>query len=427
MIMRILCLMLLVFTNNILFAQYSKHFEESAMRFDFMHSGGMGTEDYAFVGVAEEPIWGGNRGYLIDTTYYGIQKLEVRDAASGELIYSKCYNTLFNEWLDTHEAATMKRSYPESVQFPFPKNKVIVEIYSRSLKDNSFTKRFSHTVDPNSYEVNRSKPGFVTFDVQYNGHYGKKVDIVILGDGYAANEEALFRADCAKFVEQIFAFSPYKERRGDFNVRAVWTPSKDSGASIPGEGLWLDTHFGAHFYTFGSERYYTISDYTTVCKAAGTVPYDNIYIIGNTLKYGGGGIYNFYGMGSARNKELAGEVHIHEIGHSFASLGDEYAANGYTNEYFSSEREPWEENLTTLKDFSKKKIWNSLLGKGVKIPTEITKRSGKVVGVYEGGGYVEKGVYRPMVNCMMRSLGGDKTFCPVCTEAINQTINRYCK
>ncbi len=353
--------------------------------------------------------------------------LNIRDFETKELLYSKCYNTLFNEWLDTNEAKIMKRSYPESVQFPYPKNKVIVEIYSRSLKDNEFYKKFSHVVDPNAYDIDKRGAEHRTFDLQYNGHYEKKVDIVILGEGYAAYEEELFRNDCAKFVEQIFSFSPYKERRKDFNVRAVWTPSKDSGVTIPGENIWLDTFFGGNFYTFGSERYFTIEDYTTVCKAAGSVPYDNIYIIGNTLKYGGGGIYNFYGMGSARNKELAGEVHIHEIGHSFVSLGDEYAANGFTNEYFSSEREPWEENLTTLKDFSKKKIWNSLLPKNTPIPTKITKKSTKRVGVYEGGGYVEKGVYRPMVNCLMRSLGGEKIFCPVCTEAINQTIDRYCK
>ncbi len=207
---------------------------------------------------------------------------------------------------------------------------------------------------------------------------------MILGEGYSEQEEELFHEDCARFTEQIFQFEPYKSRRSDFNVRAVWTPSKDSGVTIPGERLWLDTFFGGNFYTFGSERYFTIEDYTTVCKTAGAVPYDNIYIIGNTLKYGGGGIYNFYGMGSARNKELAGEVHIHEIGHSFVSLGDEYDYAGYVNDYFSPEREPWEENLTTLKDFSKKKIWNSLLGKGVSIPTVKTKRNEKIVGVYEG-------------------------------------------
>ncbi len=171
---RLFAFIILLLVSNTLYAQYSKYFETSAMRFDFMHSGGMGEVSYAFVGVEQEPIWGGNPNYLIDTTNYGIQLLQVRNFESGELIYSKCYNTLFNEWLDTVEAKEMKRSYPESVQFPFPKEKVVVEIYSRSLKDNSFRKMFTHTVDPNCYTVSKRKNNYKTFDLQYNGHYAKR-------------------------------------------------------------------------------------------------------------------------------------------------------------------------------------------------------------------------------------------------------------
>lgn len=417
---------LLTMISSLSFAQYEKNFEDKAMRFDFMHAGDKNTEEYFFVGVTEEPIWGGSRTQLVDTDDYGVQMVKVVDFATGKVLYSKGYCTLFNEWLDTEEAATTRRSYPESIQFPFPKNKVIVEIYSRSKKDNTFVKKFSQAVDPSSYTVSRRSPKYKTFDIQYNGHHAQKVDIVILSEGYDATSEALFKEDCEKFTDAIFAFEPFKSNRKNFNVRAVWTPSKNSGVTIPGEGLWLETAFGGNFYTFDSERYFTIENYTKVCEAAGNVPYDAIYILGNTLKYGGGGIYNFYAMGSARNKELAGEVHVHEFGHSLAGLGDEYAANGFSNEFYSSEREPWEENLTTLKDFSRKKIWNSVLTKGVPIPTTINPKTENSVGVFEGAGYCEKGVYRPVVNCMMRSFTGDRTFCPVCSKAIEKIINKYC-
>lgn len=421
--------MLLVLSSGMVYSQvsYDKYFTSAAMRFDFMHAGGMGTEAYYYVGVAKETVWGGNPNYLIDTTHYGIQMLKVLDAETKEIIFTKCYNTLFNEWLDTDEALKEMRSYPESVQFPFPKRDIVVEIYTRSLKDNSYSLKFSQHVSPESYNVSERATGYKSFDIQYNGHHAHKVDFVILSEGYAADEEELFKADCEKFTESIFAFSPFKERRSDFNVRAVWVPSLDSGVTVPGEHTWRSTAFNGKFYTFDSERYFTIENYTKVSEAAGTVPYDAIYILGNTLKYGGGGIYNFYAMGSARNKELAGEVHIHEIGHSFAALADEYATPAAVNEYFSSHREPWEENVTTLADFSKKKIWNSLLKKGTAVPTPVTDKNMKIVGVFEGAGYQEKGVYRPVYNCMMRTLGGDKTFCPVCSEAMSRMIDRYTK
>ena len=425
--LNIILIVMLTFVSNSLFAQYDKYFENKAMRFDFMHAGDKTSENYYYVGVTEEDNWGGSRSELVDSTNYGVQMFKIIDFESKDVIFSKGYCTLFNEWLDTEEALTTKRSYSESFQFPYPKAKVIVEIYSRSKKDNKFIKKFEQVVDPAAYTVSKRSPKFKTFDIQYNGHYSKKVDIVILSEGYDSTEEALFKADCKKFVDDIFVFSPFKERRKDFNVRAVWTPSKQSGITIPGENIWKETAFSSNFYTFFSERYFTIENGTKICEAAGNVPYDAIYILGNTLKYGGGGIYNFYAMGSARNKELAGEVHVHEFGHSFAGLADEYAANGFSNEFYSSEREPWEENITTLFDFSKKEIWNNLLSKGVKIPTKIDRRSAKQVGVFEGAGYSEKGVYRPVHTCMMRSFDGDKTFCPVCQEAINEMINRYIK
>lgn len=420
-------ILLFIILSNSLFAQYDEYFESKSMRFDFMHAGNGSVENYYFVGVTQEPFWGGSRTNLVDKDDYGVQRFKILDFKTKKELFSKGYCTLFNEWRDIEEAKTTSRSYPESIQFPFPKSKIIVEIYSRSKETNKFIKKFEQIVDPSSYNVSQRSSKYKTIDIQYNGHYSKKVDIVILSEGYDSTQEALFKRDCEKFTEGIFQFSPYKENRDKFNVRAVWTPSKDSGVTIPGENIWIETAFSGNFYTFDSERYFTIENYTKVCEAAGNVPYDAIYILGNTLKYGGGGIYNFYGMGSARNKDAAAEVHVHEFGHSFAGLADEYAANGFSNEFYSKDREPWEENITTLKDFPKKKIWNSHLKNNVNIPTLVNKKTKKNIGVFEGAGYSEKGVYRPVYNCMMRTLGGEKTFCPICSDVIKKTIMKYCK
>ncbi|MBE9487602.1 MAG: peptidase M64 [Bacteroidetes bacterium] len=418
-----LLLSVICFTAN---AQFDKYFESGALRMDYLHAGDNTHETYYFSNISHETYWAGNKSNVIDSKEYGTQLVKIFDVKSGKLIFSRGHCTLFNEWLFTNEASTSRRAFRESIQFPTPKNKVRVEIYKRNKKGN-FIKGFSQIIDPKKYDIAPAKIDFKTIDLEYHGHFSKKLDIVLLAEGYDATQYDLFVADCKKYVEDIFSFSPYKERRKDFNIRAVWTPSKDSGVTIPGENIWRNTAFGGRFYTFDSERYFTIEDYTEVCMVAGSVPYDAIYILGNTLKYGGGGIYNFYAIGSARNKELAGEVHVHEMGHSICGLTDEYAANGVTNEMYNSKVEPWEENITTLADFKKKEIWNSLLSKNIDIPTQLNEKTENKVAVFEGAGYSEKGVYRPKKNCMMRAFDGSGLFCPICKEAINRTIDRYTK
>ncbi len=423
-----ICLIIMALGLNISYAQYSKYFKKGALRIDISHSGGMGTEGYKLLGTTQEPSWGGNPDNLIDTTHYGIQLIKILDYKTKKVIYSQSYNTLFNEWLDTPMARNSSGAYFESRQIPLPRKRVVVEIYSRATlpTDNSFTKMFSAVIDPKSSAEKDDNEIFRTYDIEINGKSSKCVDIVILGEGYSQSEEEQFVSDCKKFTDQILEISPYKERRAEFNVRGVWTPSKDSGVSSPAGGK-LNTHFDGGFGTFGSDRYFMVENQTAVAKAAGNAPYDTVYILGNTDKYGGGGVYNFYAAGSVRNASSA-LVHIHEIGHSFVSLGDEYDYAGYESHYFTSEREPWEENLTTLKDFSKKRIWSSLMPKNKSIPTpKDGVTSIDDVGVYEGGGYVERGVYRPAINCIMRSVRGDVKFCPVCTEAINRIINQYTK
>jgi hypothetical protein len=175
------------------------------------------------------------------------------------------------------------------------------------------------------------------------------------------------------------------------------------------------------FYTFGIERYMTTQDYKSVCDVAANAHYDQIYILVNTSKYGGGGIYNHYSISAADNEQSRGTV-IHEFGHSFGGLADEYFTSEVAyNDFFNLEAEPWNPNLTTLVDFNSK--WKSMLGSDTPVPTPPQKKYKDTVGVYEGGGYVSRGVYRPMIDCRMHTV--DTDFCPVCRKALKLMIERY--
>jgi hypothetical protein len=162
-----------------------------------------------------------------------------------------------------------------------------------------------------------------------------------------------------------------------------------------------------------------------LCELTSNAPCDAIYVIVNTEKYGGGGIYNFYGL-SMSDHATTPQVFVHEFGHSFAGLADEYFYETEESfiDMYNTAIEPWEPNITSLVDFEKK--WKDMLDPGTPIPTPVVKNQAQVLGVYEGGGYMTKGIYRPVDNCRMRTnhaIG----FCPVCQRAIERMIDYYCK
>ena len=230
-----------------------------------------------------------------------------------------------------------------------------------------------------------------------------------------------FISDVKRSADYIFSEEPFKSHRDDFNIRAVRSAGPDSGTDIPGEGIWKNTVMNSSFYTFGIERYMTTPDYKAVCDVAANAHYDQVYILVNTEKYGGGGIYNFYSISAADN-ERSRAVVIHEFGHAFAGLGDEYYTSEVAyNDFFNLEVEPWVPNLTTLVNFDVK--WKDMVAEGVAVPTPEKEEYAETVGVYEGGGYVAKGVYRPMIDCLMHS--NDAVFCPVCSKAIEKMILRH--
>ncbi len=401
-------------------AQFSNYFYPKTLRFDYYHCGDRDSESIYFDELIEEPHWAGNPNNCVESTSWGEQQVRLYDTASGELIYSKGYCTLFSEWQTTAEATQISRSYSESLVMPFPKAAVRLEIHSRDKK-NRWTKIYEQNIDPASHWIRTAQPQRESFDVVSSGAPAQKIDIVLLAEGYTESQREKFYNDCEVFARELLKYEPYKSRSKDFNIRGVWSPSKDSGASLPAEHIWRNTALASHYYTFDSERYLIVDDLQRVRDEAAAVPYDLIYILVDAKKYGGGGIYNFYGISAAGDPSFAGKVYVHEFGHLFAGLADEYAYASDDEEFYDKRVEPWEANLTTLVDFDSKP-WRSMIPEGVAIPTEVCDENSSTVGVYEGAGYQAKGLYRPWINCLMRTLEPD-SFCPVCEHALTQRMD----
>ena len=250
----------------------------------------------------------------------------------------------------------------------------------------------------------------------------KKLDVVIIPEGYTIMEMDKFRKDCKRFVGYFFNVEPFKSHENKVNFWAVIAPSQDSGTDIPGKNIWKNTLVNTHFYTFDIERYLTTQDMASVKDIAAYAPYDQIYILVNTTKYGGGGVYNYYNLCMSDHPASA-QVFTHEFGHAFAALADEYPY-GYDNadELYNMKVEPWQVNITNLVDFSSK--WENMLDEFTPIPTPDTKKYENKVGVFEGAGYVKKKMYRPTHDCKMRS-NQTNDFCPVCYKTVLEMLLFY--
>ncbi|RLD91885.1 MAG: peptidase M64 [Bacteroidetes bacterium] len=399
---------------------FEQLFDQGVMRIDLVFSGTAEETSYALSGVKKEQYYSGSKSRLIDPFDYGDHKFVVKDKASGEMIFSHSYCTLFREWQTTEESQNLRRAYPHVLRFPWPLAEVEVEIHDRN-KAGDFVKSWSGTFDPASLYSDPGNPYlFESVELEINGSTEEKVDILFLAEGYTAEEMDKFIEDASRSAGYIFSEEPFKSKRQYFNIRAVKSISQDSGTDIPGDSIWKNTVVNSSFYTFGIERYMTTMDYKAVCDVAACAPYDQIYILVNTDKYGGGGIYNHYSISAADNLQSRAVV-IHEFGHAFGGLADEYfnSAVAY-NDFFPLEVEPWNPNLTTLVDFSSK--WKAMILEGTPVPTPAEEAFNEVVGVYEGGGYVAKGVYRPMIDCRMHT--NDAVFCPVCSSALKKMMAR---
>ena len=402
--------------------KFEHYFLDKTLRLDYFHSGDSENDFYSFDELIEEPFWGGSKYNLIDDFDYGNYKFNVRDIKSNLVIYSRTYSTLFKEWQTTEEAKNTSRTFSETVVFPFPQIPVQVEFFGRD-ENNKFDKKFSYVVDPGNYFIKKERAyEFDSFDVLINGKPSEKVDIVIIPDGYTVEEMKLFKKDCEKFAGYLFNSSPFKENKDKFNIRGVFAPSKESGTDLPGENIWKNTIMNSRFYTFDLERYLMTSDNKTLRHIASNAPYDQIYILVNHDKYGGGSIYNHYSV-CVNNNQYEEFTFVHEFGHGFASLADEYYTSDVAyQDFYSLDIEPVDPNLTTLKNFESK--WKDLVDDETPIPTPATEEYKNVVGAFEGGGYVQAGVYRPMQECTMKSIVVDN-FCPVCKRALQGMIDFY--
>ena len=443
----------------------------ATLRLDTFHSGDASVEKVGLDAFRREGEWPGSRTQLVDPTGLGPYQFEVRDLATQQVLYSRGYATVFGEWAATAEAKRVWRTFHESVRFPEPTGPFQVSLRKRD-RTNQFQELFTVAADPRHRSVVQALPApripFAVQDVEVHGPPATKVDILFLGDGYPEPEP--FFADVKRLANVLLATEPYRSRRDQFNVRGLWVKAGAPGIADPRKGLWVDAPLGTSFNTFDIDRYVLTSDNRFLRDVAAQAPYDALLILCNSTKYGGGGIFNLYSTATA-GSDQAPYLVVHEFGHAFAALADEY----YTSEVAyvdltPADVEPWEPNLTALLEPTRLK-WRDLVVKDTPLPTpwdqaafdklsvEFTRRrqalvaqkasdrdlealmaevkgttgpllqggphAGKV-GAFEGAGYKAKGLYRPSQDCIMFTRNVD-AFCPVCARAVARVIDLYVK
>jgi hypothetical protein len=438
------------------------------MRLDFYHTGNAAQELFSVDRIVIEPLpWPGNPSRAIDETNLGKYLFEVRDQKTNRLLYSRGFASIYGEWETTDEAKIVTRTFPESLRFPAPAAPVQILLKKRDAK-NFFREIWTTSVDPKDIFIADAKmtpPGRV-IEVERNGDPSVKVDLLILGDGYTAAEQGKFERDARRLAATLFQTSPFKERRKDFNVWALSPPATESGISRPSTGVHRASPLGATYDAFGSERYVLTFDNAAFRRTASFAPYDFVEILANNQTYGGGGIFNLYSTVAA-DSAWSAYVFVHEFGHHFAALADEYYTSPVAYAPATERIEPWEPNVTALLDPANLK-WKDLVSPDTPLPTpwekeafetysrEIQRRRREIrsqnrpeqemdalfreelahekdlfargkyanrVGAFEGANYEAKGFYRPQVDCIMFTR--TDAFCAVCRRAIERVIDMY--
>jgi hypothetical protein len=464
---RILLIALLAATT--LAAQAPRPTAVRTMRVDYFHTGDAKQELFSFDEAVIEPaVWSGRPGRELDALSYGAYGFEVRDAASRALLYSHGFGSIFDEWSTTDEATKMMRTFHESVRFPVPRAPVTVAIRKRAGNGTTWRDLWTTTVDPANMFVNTAAPSpspGALIELEKHGDPADKVDLLLLGDGYTAAERKKFEADSKRLLAVLFATSPFKERRNDFNVWGLVPAAAQSGISRPSSGIHRSNPVSSTYDAFGSERYILAFDNKAFRRYASYAPYDVVEIVVNGRTYGGGGIYGLYSTVAADSAE-APYVFVHEFGHHFAALADEYYTSPVAYLPATNKREePWEPNVTALLDPGTLK-WKDLVTPGTPLPTpwpkeEYEKRSRAyqevraklradnrpeaemealfaknkredtamfaksrgIVGAFEGARYEATGYYRPEADCIMFTR--TDFFCAVCRRALERVMDTY--
>ncbi len=445
-------------------------FTGETLRVDYLHTGTAEQEEFALHRIRVEGPWPGSRTQLVDDTDLGKYRVSVLGAGDAPL-YTRGFASIYGEWETTGEARDgFWRAIQESVRVPEPREPFTLEIAKRG-ETGAFERVWTLAIDPASRFVDRPPlPAHRVVPILENGDPATKVDLVILGDGYAAGDMETFRADARRAADALFAEEPFARRKGDFNVRAVETPAAQSGISRPRAGVFRESPLGARYNTFDSERYVLSLEEHRWRDAAAAAPYDFVLILVHERKYGGGGIFGLYSTAAA-SSAFADYLVVHEFGHHFAGLGDEYYTSSVAYEEFAGKkREPWEPNVTALLDPETLK-WRDLVAEGTPLPTPWGKEAYESasrarqekraelraagaaeeelealfreerelftkmladdehageVGAFEGAMYEAQGFYRPEVDCIMftRNRVG---FCAVCSRAIERVIDLYAR
>lgn len=416
--------MLALMLITVIFAQaqdFDKYFENKTLRINYSHIGDATHESFEFKSFHAGGIWSGTRAFLNEPNRYGSVLLEVFDSVSNAAIFSRSYDCLFNEFRTTERALTKSHAFEECINIPFPKNTIKITITCFDRKQVG-TLLYTTYYNPKTTPTEAFTKGYKTTTLHKGGKPEECMDILFIPDGYAKSDKALMAKDMKAFASYILNCSPYKENHDRLNIYAVEGYSEESGITDPNKGIKRNTLIDCSYNTLETDRYLMCENVWKMYDVAEDCPFDVIIIICNSPKYGGGGIYNFYAT-VCNGAPEADFVVVHEMGHLIGGLGDEY----YTSEtsvtdYCPEGVEPLEPNITTLVNFDSK--WKGMLAPGTPVPTPATKEYNETLGVYEGGGYVAEGVYRPWQNCTMKEIIYDN-FCPVCTKVLSAMFDYY--
>lgn len=416
-------LLFLLITTGSYGQNFSDHFLDKTLRVDYIFTGDVKQQSIVLDELSELPTWAGRRRHLSELPLEGNGQITIKDLSTKQCIYKTSFSSLFQEWLSTDEAKETTKGFENSFLLPYPKQPVEVEIILLNPRKEVMTS-FKHIVRPDDILIHKRGTSHITPHryLLQSGNEKDCIDVAILAEGYTDKEMDIFYQDAEKACESLFSHEPFRSTKNKFNIVAVASPSIDSGVSVPRENTWKHTALQSHFDTFYSDRYLTTSRVKSIHNALAGIPYEHIIILANTDVYGGGGIYNSYTLTTAHHPMFKPVV-VHEFGHSFGGLADEYFyEDDVMTDTYPLNVEPWEQNITTRVDFSSK--WKDMLPSDTPIPTPVSQKEKYSVGVYEGGGYSAKGIYRPAFNCRMKT-NEHPEFCPVCQRAIRRVIDFY--
>ncbi|MBR2292592.1 MAG: peptidase M64 [Prevotella sp.] len=400
--------LLLLFAFSVNAQRFEDYFEDRTLRLDYTFSGNSQHQQLYVDELIALPRWYGKRQRLAEVPLRGNGQIIVRSKADGKVIYRHSFSSLFQEWLSTDESKHTQKSFENVFLVPYPKQPVDITVELRDYHD-QVNATMTHSVDPKDILIRKAGERLVTpyITLQQARDTSRCIHVAYVAEGYQQHEMGTFLEDCRIAMESLFQHEPFRQMQDRFNMIAVMSPSAESGVSEPGKGIWKNTALGAHFDTFYSARYLTTLHLKKMNDVLAGTPYEHIIVLVNGDRYGGGGIYNSYTLTDAHGPSFRPVV-VHEFGHSFGGLGDEYPYGDDDPMYFA-DTEPWEPNLTTKYDFHGK--WENLIRE-------------KKAGLVEGGGYLTHGVWRGSENCRMRT-NEEPEFCLVCQQALIRLINFY--